>query len=426
MKKMLAILALLSLVVGFSFGQTAVKSAGGYKISALIGSAKWHDVYKDMAAAIKTDYNIDIDFQVIPDEQYDTLVKVKLASGEVPDIIMGNIRSSQATFNAEKNLVDLSKEPWVSRLTNAKLLTDANGRIFGQPVESSSFFGACYYNKKVFADLGLKEPTTYAEFLKLLDTIKTKGKGITPFYASDKDTWTTQIFMTLGYSVAMYPKDGDIYQKLLTNKLKFTDVPEFKSILSDWVDLYKKGYVNKDHASATYEMAKEAVATGKAAMMLNGEWAAADIMAKWPDTQLGAFIIPFANKRIMGTGAFVRGYFIPSASKNVANTKDFLNIWSQPKYQNMFYKDLPGYPGFKDVDGGKVLPAVKGLVDNYISTGKNTYELNGPLQEAAPIIPDFFGYYVELSMGNKTPDQVLAAMQKIYADFMKSKQMPGF
>jgi 2-keto-4-pentenoate hydratase/2-oxohepta-3-ene-1,7-dioic acid hydratase in catechol pathway len=59
-------------------------------------------------------------------------------------------------------------------------------------------------------------------------------------------------------------------------------------------------------------------------MMLNGEWAAADIMAKWPDTQLGAFIIPFANKRIMGTGAFVRGYFIPSASKNVANTKDFL------------------------------------------------------------------------------------------------------
>ncbi len=426
MKKVLAIMIMLAIVVGVGFAQTAVKSTGGYKISLMTSAAKWHEGYKDMAAAIKADYNIDVDFQVIPDDQYESLLKVKLASGEVPDVFMLNAPTSYGVVNAAANCVDLSNEPWIPRLVNGKLIKDKTGKIYALPQESSSFFGACYYNKKVFADLGLKEPKTYKDFLNILETIKTKGKGIVPFYASDKDTWTTQIFMTLGFSVALSPKDGETYDKLLVNKIKWNQVPEFKSVLADWLDLYKKGYVNKDHVSATYDMAKEAVASGKAAMMLNGEWAAADIVSKWPDTDLGAFIIPFKDKQIMGTGAYVQGFFIPKASKQLANAKDFLNIWSQPKYQNLYYATNAGFSGFKDVDGGKVLPAVKQLVDNYISTGKYTYQINDPMGITAPIQGDLWTFYVESTMGIKTPDQVFTAFQKKYEDFMKSKKQPGF
>lgn len=398
------------------------------KISWLTSQAKYKDVYKKMAEQLSTDENIKVDFQVIPDDQFYTIVKTKLATSEVPDVLEYNAPTENEALHASQNMVDLSNEPWVARLSNPDIIKDwKDGKIYAMPKESSSFFGACYYNKKVLDSLGIQnpEPKTYKEFLDILEKIKTSGKGITPIYMSEKDSWTTQVFMTLGFGGEAVD-NKDIWNNLLTNKTKWTDVQAFKDILNSFMDLYKKGYTNKDHMSATYDMAKEAVATGKAAMMLNGEWAASDIAAKWPDTELGAFIVPFRDKLLMGTGAYVQGLFVPSAGKQVENAKKFLNLWSQPKYQNIMYASAPGIPGFKDVDGGKVVPCVKELVDKYINTGKYYYQMNDPMGFASPIFPDLMKYYVDMTTGNVTPDQVLQEWQKKYEDYMKQKQQPGF
>ena len=111
-----------------------------------------------------------------------------------------NIPSTIIQIGVEK-FVDLSDQPWVSRLTNPNL-TMIDGKFYGLPKESSSAYIACYYNKKVMDSLGITDPnpTTYADFLSILETIKTKGNGITPFYASNKDAWTPQIFMSNGFS----------------------------------------------------------------------------------------------------------------------------------------------------------------------------------------------------------------------------------
>jgi len=305
------------------------KAKKAITISYLTSTAKFKEVQKDMADQLKKDENITVEFQVVPDDQYQTLVKSKLAAAEVPDVMDFDAPTGDAILGANKNMVDLSKEAWVSRLSNEKLIKDPkDGKIYSLPRDSSSFFGACYYNKKVLSGLGINnpQPKTYKEFLDILETIKTKGNGVIPFYGSNKDNWTTQIFMTLGFPVALAPNDKATWEKLLTNKIKWADVPEFKDILNDYNDLYKKGYVNKDNLTASYDMAKEAVATGKAAMMLNGEWAATDIMLKWPNTDLGAFIVPFKDKDIMGSGAYVQGIFVPKNGKQVEETKRFLNL----------------------------------------------------------------------------------------------------
>lgn len=400
------------------------------KISWLTSQAKYKDVFKDMAAELQKDEGYVIDFQVLPDDQFYTVVKTKLATSEVPDILEYNVPTTNEEIRASQNCEDLSNEPWVSRLSNPNLLKDyKDGKIYALPRESSSFYGAAYYNKKVMKELGMEnpEPKTYKEFLDILEKIKVSGKDITPLYASNKDSWTTQIFMTLGFAVALSPNDKATWDNLLTNKVKWAEVPEFKDILTDYSDLYKKGYINKDHLSATYDMAKEAVATGKAAMMLNGEWAASDIVAKWPGTDLGAFIVPFKDKMQMGTGAYVQGLFVMKAGTQVEEVKKFLNAWSQSKYQNMFYAKLPGFPGFKDVDGGTIVPCVKELSDKYILTNKYTYQLNDPMGFASPIFADLWKYYIEMTVpGGKTPEQVLQAWDKKYSDYMKQKAQPGF
>lgn len=400
------------------------KSAKPTEIVYFTSSAKYKDSYDVIADKVDEALNVAIDVQVVPDEQYVTLLKTKLSTQEVPDIFDYNTPPGYVQLNAAENCVDLSNEPWVKRLVNPGLVTK-DGKLYSMPRESSSFYPAMYYNKKVFSDLGLQEPKTYDEFLALLETIK--EAGITPIHMADKENWTTQIFMTSGFSAALAPdRVEDTYEALRTNKLKHADVPEFIDILERYKYFYDQGYVNEDHMSATYDMSQDAVGSGQAAMMMNGEWVVSAINNMHPDSEIGAFAIPLETGYI-GSGAFVQGMFIPKASENVELAKEVLNLWSQPEYLNIFFEENPSFPAFNDVNPGAVPECVSKLVDDYVATGKATLQYNNMFDEPASLYGDYlWKYYVEMTMGEKTPKEVLEAWDKDVEDFMKSKGYQGW
>ena len=231
--------------------------------------------------------------------------------------------------------------------------------------------------------------------------------------------------MTLGFPISIADKP-QIWNQLLTNKIKWSQIPEFKTILDRYNTLFKEGLVNKDHLSFTYDMAKEAVASGEAAMMINGEWVIIDILAKWPNAEIGCWNIPFTdNCDLIATGNYVGGFFVPKKGNSAAARK-FLEIWSRPKYQNMLFAAFPGFPGLSDVNGGNVPPAVQNIVDTYIKTGKYVYEMNATMNVASPILSELWKYYVEMTAGMKTPEQVLKAWDVLYTDYMKARKESGF
>lgn len=396
-------------------------------ISYMIAQSVFQEYHTEMADKLKENENITVDYQVVPDAQFDSLLRTKIATGEVPDVFETNVPSGVYIYGVE-NMVDLSEEPWVERLVNPELLKYSDGGIYGLPKESSSFFGACYYNKQVLEDMGIVDPNpkTYQEFLDILDKIKEEGDGVTPIYMTNGDHWTTQIFATLGFSVATYPDDEQIYKDLLANEKKFTDVPEFERILTDFVGLYESGYVNENHLSAKYEQAQEAVATGTAAMFLCGEWFVTDLHTQYPDVEIGSFVIPFADKDMLGTGQFVNGVIALKEGGQVDNVKHFLNLWAQPEYRDLMFAKNPGFPGLTDIDGGDVEPSVQELVDEYIVTGNYTYQINDTMAECGSIWPELWQYYVEAIMGEKTPREVLEAWQEKYEDFMSESGYEGF
>lgn len=395
----------------------------------LMSQGRYSDTYKKLVDKLKVEENITFDIQVVPDDQYSNLVKTKLAARDVLDIMAENAPTQYEEIDALNNMVDLSNEPWVSRLVNPDLIKAHNGKIYARPISSSMFYAAAYYNKNIFANLRLSEPKTYAEFLNLLETIKTEGNGITPIFMSNRDTWTTQIFMTAGLPVLLGDKAQETWDKLLRNQLKWSEIPEFNSILKLYMDLYKKGYVNKDHLTETYENAKAALATGDAAMVFNGEWMVGDLVTKYnmkPD-EIGAFIIPFGDRDIMATGTYVDGWSIPKDARNIEGAKKVLDLLSQPAYLNIYYAEHPGLPGFKDVDGGEVVPAVKALEDKYIKGNKFTYEMNGPMSFVSTLFNDDLWFpYVEMATGTKTPEKVINSWQAKYTEYMKHKEKPGF
>jgi raffinose/stachyose/melibiose transport system substrate-binding protein len=413
-------------------------SAGGGKqdggaqkkttLTIIVSKDTWKDVFNDVVKKIEADHNIAIDLITLPDEQMIPVLNVRLTTNDPPDLFITNVPTSVDLYNAAQYCLPLDNEPWVSRLVAPALIKyKGDGKIYGMPVnESATFFGGAYYNKAVMQKAGITNPApkTYKEFLDILAALK--KAGVTPIYRTDKDAWTTQVWTTMSWAVAVDNRKGTIYDQFNSNKMKFSDVPEFRTLLQQMRDLYAAGYTNEDFMSQTYDTSITAIGEGKAAMVLQGEWFANAVHDAYPNTELGSFAVPFLDKDMIANGAYVTGWFVPKG-KNQAKALEFLNYWSQSEYQNMIYTRAPGFPPFKGVSGGSVLPAVRNIVDNYISTGKYTPEFNSYFDIGSPLLSSaLWPLLQEVCVGTKTPQQALAEFDQKWAQFMKEKEVPGF
>lgn len=415
-------------------GDTGEESSDGMtKISILTSQGSYRaDSFSKMSEKMKELYGYEIEWQVLPDDQYYVLAKSKVATGEVPDIIEYNTPSNNVELNAHEKVVPLDDQAWVKRLVNPDLLKDPDdGKIYAQPRESGTFFGGVYFNKKVLEDLGVstEQPKDIAELKERMHEIKDKSDGnVMPVYFSNApaEAWTTQIYATLGFAVQNYPNDKDVFDKLLKNEITFPEAPGFVEVLTDFKSFFDEGLANENHLSADYDSVQEAIGTGKAAMVFHGEWFPTLVTQRYPDVELGSWVIPYNGNDIMGTGAYVRGMFVMKDGKQVEKTLEFLDKWSQPEIQNIYFEDQAGFSAFNDVDGGEVDPSVQNLVDNYLSTGKYTYQINDPLGAASAIWPELWKLYQDMLASDREPKEILEEWQAIYEDYMKQMEYEGF
>ena len=396
-------------------------------VSWITTQAKHKEVRKTIAEAIKADENITIDFQVVPDAQYDNLLKMKISSNELPDIVDLLVNSQIASFGGAETYEDLSNEPWVSRLVAPDNIKYTDGKIYASPQFAIGNMQAVWYNKKVFEELQLKEPTTWEEFLGLCEKIKNSGKDITPFYIGGKDLWAVNVFFAHTFGMGLHPDELATYAKLMKNEVQWKDLPAFKKAIEDYTLLFDKGYVNKDFNTATFDMAKIALAEGRAAMYMCIDTVPTDIATKYPDAEIGGFPLPYNGKQLAASSKGVQGLLVPKSGSNKENAKRLLDLYTQPKYLNMFFAENPGIPAYKDVDGGKLHEALDNIYNNYVKQGKNI-EIFQPNTMAASSLTgnDLPNLFLACGLKAKTPQQAVDEFNSVFMEFMKQKQAPGF
>lgn len=221
----------------------------------------------------------------------DNLVKTKLATGEMPDVFGYNSGSLFQAINPDQNLVPLTDEAWAKDLPEEfKTVVSTSNGLYGAPTGTTQA-GGVVYNKKVYADLGLKVPTSWAEFKANNDKIKSDGK-VTPIEQTYGDTWTAQLFV-LGDFANVAKKDPEWAEQYTANQRKYVDQPALQSF-DNQQDAFESGYFNKDFASAKYDDGVEAVATGTAAHypMLSSAIAAVNQNFKDNVNDIGFFALP--------------------------------------------------------------------------------------------------------------------------------------
>ena len=296
---------------GASEGQTAITylfgDSGGTEVKfaeAMI--AKFEEKNPDVKVTIETQP---------AGTEGDNLMKTKLATGEMPDVFAYNTGSLFQALSPDKNLVPLDDQPWVSDLSDQfKKVVSTDSHLYGAPTGSSQA-GGVLYNKKVYADLGLTVPTTWAEFKANNDKIKADGK-VDPIQQTYGETWTSQLFVLadFGNVAAQDPEWADQYTAA---KRKYADQPALQSFKNQ-EDAFKSGYFNKNFASAKYDDGVKAVATGTAAHypMLSSAVSAINQNYKENLDDVGFFALPAqdaANTR--ATIWLPNGVYIPTTTE---------------------------------------------------------------------------------------------------------------
>ena len=177
----------------------------------------------------------------------DNLIKTRLSTGDMSDAFLYNSGSLFQALKPATNLVPLTDQPWVSSLeANFKTTVTSGEGVYGAPI-GSFFAGAMLYNTKVYATLGLKVPTTWAEFMA--NNAKIKAAGIAPVIQTYGDTWTSQLFV-LGDFHNVAAAEPSFATDYTANKIKYATNPAALEGFQRLEQVFKAGYLNKNFASA--------------------------------------------------------------------------------------------------------------------------------------------------------------------------------
>lgn len=158
-----------------------------------------------------------------------------------------NSGSLMAALDPAKNLVPMTDAALANVQDAFKSSVTSDGKVYGVPVGGATG-GGILYNKKVFAQLGLSVPKTWAEFMA--NNAKIKAAGIDPVIQTYGDTWTSQLFVLADFA-NITAVDPQWAAKYTANdpSAKYSVAPGLTSF-QRLEDVYKAGYLNKDFASA--------------------------------------------------------------------------------------------------------------------------------------------------------------------------------
>lgn len=354
--------------------ESAAPTQAPVTLSYLVSQGWAPDAELELAKQFEEQTGIKIDYQVVPSDQFFSLLKTKLNSGEGPDLFGGQSGKTDLVVNydVEKNAVDLSDQPWVQTEDSQVLdQSTVNGKVYGQTVWNT--LGTTWvvnYNKDIFAKLNLSVPTTFAEFKAACETIK--ADGITPIYEPMADGWHQVLwFAELGVQIEnQAPGTAD---QLNTNKTTFAQNPTALLLLQQYKDLYDSGCFGDNALSDAVADQTKVITSGQAAMTVANLTFAQQAKNDYPDfniDSLGVFVIPLGDNQVLNVNPAGPTKFIWVGSKYVDEAKQFLNFLAQPDSLQYRIDNDPNSPTlpFPGINS-KLLPSQQTFLDEHTERG---------------------------------------------------------
>jgi raffinose/stachyose/melibiose transport system substrate-binding protein len=302
-----------------------------------LASQNWVlDSEQELAEQFEAETGIHVDFQIIPSDQYFSVLQTKLeAGGEGIDIFGGQSGKTdiELQLGVEENAVPLTDEEWVQRmnpLSTEQISLD--GVVYGLTIwDTVGGSWVVVYNKEIFADNGIEIPTNYDDFAAACETLL--DAGITPIYEPIADGWHHVLWFAEMGPIFEANAPG-LYDRLNANEVNLADDPTAQLDLSQLSDLYANGCFGENALSDEFANTEAAMAGGDYAMTVNRLGLPAQIEAAYPEASgdnYGFFLIPLADNQIWNVNPAAPSKFIYSGSEHIDAAKAYFEFLTMPE-----------------------------------------------------------------------------------------------
>ncbi len=393
-------------------GQTHQKKAPDHKIvlSVLNPKVEIATQFEQLVKEYEKEHpEVDIQIRTVGGGADDrAMLMTQFAAGKGPDIYTNGGYEEAKLWKSY--LEDLSDQPWTRYAYDYALKPiTMDGKIYGMPINVEGY--GFIYNKDLFAKAGITAtPTTLSELTKVSE--KLSVKNITPFSNGYAEKWILGvILLNTGFA---HQSNPDAFIKELTDgRQKFEGNKPFEGLLQ-LLDLTVQ-YGNKNSLTTDYNTAVTSFATGKTAMILQGNWIQPMLDKISPDMNIGFFPIPVSDEAAKNDALAIG---IPNnwavnkqtTAKKKAEAKKFLNwMVSSKQGQTFMTEQLKFIPAFSNIECKNSGPLADDIM-KYIKKGK-TLSWNWYKYPAG--VSDEFGPAMQAYINKQmNRDQLLQEFQK--------------
>ena len=295
-----------------------------------LASQDWvYDAEMELGEKFEEETGIHVDYQIIPADQYFSVLMTKLNSGEGPDIFGGQSGKYDivSQYNVEENALPLTDEAWVDTYDEfAKEQTSVGDTLYGMTYYDTTTDFYMVYNKKIFEEVGITEvPTTFEEFMA--DCQILMDNDIVPFYECTADGWHHVMwFCEIGGRFEEL--EPGITDKLNNNEVTFAETEMFKTCLEQIKEMADAGYFGDNYQSDEYAGMPAALGSGEYAMTMAKPGTMQEIAdasdGAYTVDDFGLFYIPTLDNQVLNVHPCGPTRFVYSGSENADAAKQYL------------------------------------------------------------------------------------------------------
>ena len=306
--------------------------------------------------------------------------------------------------------MDLSGQPFVSKLyPNVKSTVTYDGKVYLVPFESTVW--GYLYNKDIFEKCGLAVPNTLDEMKNVVRVLK--ENGYTPFELAFQEQWVPQLMTALTLGGLVSGSHPDWVKNMYADNASYRDV----EAIFDPIDLIMQNGTARAMETGSEQGCVD-FAHGKAAMFVDGTWAAESIMKANPDMRLGVGALPVDNnpKNTMINLATTTSLAVHANTKQKEVALDLANYIlddadSSKLYQELMFNPLATCHSFDQYSWAKE-------ASTYVQNGRAYTDLvlpNAVTDEQGKLLQSYYLKKVTKNQFIETMDKTFKEANKVAA-----------
>ncbi|NHN31332.1 ABC transporter substrate-binding protein [Paenibacillus agricola] len=314
--------------------------------------------------------NIRVDFEGLDQTVHrEHRLKSEMVTGNPPDIfVLFSGAEIEPYVRAERllDVTDFLREHGMSNSFYDLSLWKFGNGIYGLPIEG--FAEPVYYNKQLFADLGLSVPTNWEQLVQVI--VKLKAADLVPFALGNQERWPGA--MHYHYFLQRFAGSAPI-ERIVKGNGSFMQA-EYEQATQRFLEFSSLKPFPSFSETRSIAYAEQLFLDGKAGMFLNGSWELNIFQGEQAKPgfaeNVGVFNFPVLSEPKEGSQGLASGYtFGLGLSANLEGERrkaalELLGAIYSPDVQRRIVYESYRLPAMKiAIDYERTGPVFKQIVD---------------------------------------------------------------